>query len=108
MHPLSAGLSTGPIRVMQISFKIYSKNALYTMGLLIGMKIFAKANYLYNQKIATDEPTFILLMLGTPKCGVDRSNVISLDNYRWKNHCRGLYQLPLAAEITNLDAHANT
>ncbi len=33
----------------------------------------------------------------TQKCSVNRSNVISLDNYRWKNHCRGLYQLPLAA-----------
>lgn len=25
------------------------------------------------------------------------SNVVSLDNYRWKKHCRGLFQLPMAA-----------
>jgi len=25
------------------------------------------------------------------------SNIVSLDKYRWKKHCRGLFQLPLAA-----------
>jgi len=25
------------------------------------------------------------------------SNVISLDKYRWKKECRGLFQLPIAA-----------
>jgi len=25
------------------------------------------------------------------------SNVISIDKYRWKNQCRGLFQLPIAA-----------
>ena len=24
-------------------------------------------------------------------------NVISLNNYRWKKHCRGLFKLPIAA-----------
>jgi putative transposase len=32
----------------------------------------------------------------TPVCSTDR-NVISLDAYRWLSHCRGLYQLPVAA-----------
>ena len=27
----------------------------------------------------------------------DDKNVISLDNYRWESHCRGLYKLPIAA-----------
>ena len=41
-------------------------------------------------------------------CGIDgispldksneiSSNVVSLNNYRWKKHCRGLFQLPIAA-----------
>ncbi len=41
-------------------------------------------------------------------CGIDgasplqksdekSSTVISLNNYRWKKHCRGLFQLPIAA-----------
>jgi len=25
------------------------------------------------------------------------SNVISINNYRWKKHCQGLFQLPIAA-----------
>lgn len=32
----------------------------------------------------------------TPICSADR-NVIGLDDYRWRSHCRGLYQLPAAA-----------
>lgn len=32
----------------------------------------------------------------TPVCPTDR-NVIALDDYRWRSHCRGLYQLPAAA-----------
>ncbi|MCB1697880.1 MAG: integrase core domain-containing protein [Halioglobus sp.] len=24
-------------------------------------------------------------------------NVVALNNYRWKKHCRGLFQLPVAA-----------
>jgi putative transposase len=32
----------------------------------------------------------------TPICSTDRS-VIALDDYRWRSHCRGLYQLPAAA-----------
>jgi transposase InsO family protein len=32
----------------------------------------------------------------TPVCSIDR-NVIGLDDYRWRSHCRGLYQLPAAA-----------
>ncbi len=32
----------------------------------------------------------------TPICPTDR-NVIALDDYRWRYHCRGLYQLPTAA-----------
>lgn len=31
-----------------------------------------------------------------PTCPADR-NVIALDDYRWRSHCRGLYQLPAAA-----------
>jgi len=26
-----------------------------------------------------------------------RTNVADLDSYRWQSHCRGLYQLPVAA-----------
>jgi len=35
----------------------------------------------------------------TPKQKSNEKNtdVISLDNYRWKKHCRGLFQLPIAA-----------
>jgi putative transposase len=25
------------------------------------------------------------------------SKVISIDNYRWKKHCQGLFELPIAA-----------
>jgi hypothetical protein len=32
----------------------------------------------------------------TPVCSTDR-NVIGLDDYRWRSHCRGLYHLPAAA-----------
>lgn len=32
----------------------------------------------------------------TPICSTDR-NVIALDDYQWRSHCRGLYQLPMAA-----------
>ncbi len=32
----------------------------------------------------------------TPICSTDR-NVIALGDYRWRSHCRGLYQLPAAA-----------
>jgi putative transposase len=32
----------------------------------------------------------------TPICSTDR-HVIALDDYRWRSHCRGLYQLPAAA-----------
>jgi putative transposase len=31
-----------------------------------------------------------------PVCSIDRS-VIALDDFRWRSHCRGLYQLPAAA-----------
>ncbi|MDY6945013.1 MAG: integrase core domain-containing protein [Pseudomonadota bacterium] len=31
-----------------------------------------------------------------PVCSADR-NVIALDDYRWRSHCGGLYQLPAAA-----------
>ena len=31
------------------------------------------------------------------KSGQETTVVISLDNYRWKQHCRGLFQLPMAA-----------
>ena len=34
---------------------------------------------------------------GTALAEQDRDNVISLSNYRWKKHCRGLIQLPAAA-----------
>jgi transposase InsO family protein len=27
----------------------------------------------------------------------DIKNVVDLNNYRWKKHCRGLFQLPIAA-----------
>jgi len=29
--------------------------------------------------------------------GKSRPTVVKLDNYRWRSHCRGLYQLPVAA-----------
>jgi transposase InsO family protein len=32
----------------------------------------------------------------TPICSVDR-NLVRLDDYQWRSHCRGLYQLPAAA-----------
>ena len=31
------------------------------------------------------------------QAGEKNSNVISLKNYRWKKHCRGLFELPIAA-----------
>jgi putative transposase len=42
------------------------------------------------------------------RCGIDGAlpleklidgptNTISLENYQWKKHCRGLFQLPMAA-----------
>ncbi len=31
------------------------------------------------------------------KAGVHPAEVISLDDYRWQNHCRGLFQTPVAA-----------
>jgi putative transposase len=37
---------------------------------------------------------------GTPPAetiGQQKSNVVRIHNYRWQNHCRGLYQLPVAA-----------
>lgn len=33
----------------------------------------------------------------TVKAGEGGAEVVSLDNYRWKKHCRGLFQLPIAA-----------
>jgi transposase InsO family protein len=32
----------------------------------------------------------------TPIFSTER-NVIALDDYQWRSHCRGLYQLPAAA-----------
>ena len=29
--------------------------------------------------------------------GDQSSNVVSLENYRWKKHCRGLFRLPMVA-----------
>ena len=42
------------------------------------------------------------LNLLTPgqKAGIDiqpNEKLVSLENYRWKSHCKGLYQLPVAA-----------
>ena len=36
---------------------------------------------------------------GTPTCTLPAAErtVISLNDYRWRTHCRGLYQLPVAA-----------
>jgi len=34
---------------------------------------------------------------GATPAHLDGDNVISLNNYRWKTHCRGLFQLPVAA-----------
>lgn len=31
------------------------------------------------------------------KAGEDNPNLVSLDDYRWKKHCHGLFQLPIAA-----------
>jgi transposase InsO family protein len=31
------------------------------------------------------------------KSGTQSSSVISLENYKWKKHCRGLFKLPMAA-----------
>jgi hypothetical protein len=31
------------------------------------------------------------------RSGETRPEVVNLDNYRWRSHCRGLYQLPVAA-----------
>jgi len=31
------------------------------------------------------------------KSGEESSTVISPENYHWKKHCRGLFQLPIAA-----------
>ncbi len=31
------------------------------------------------------------------KSGEVSDNIISLDNFQWKKHCRGLFQLPAAA-----------
>jgi len=33
----------------------------------------------------------------TPVCS-EGDNIVSLNNYGWKQHCRGLFQLPVAAE----------
>ena len=32
----------------------------------------------------------------TPVCS-EGDNIVSLNNYGWKQHCRGLFQLPVAA-----------
>jgi hypothetical protein len=41
------------------------------------------------------------LGMKTPKMmamgNVTHKNIASLDEYRWKSHCNGLYQLPVAA-----------
>ncbi|MHC4962864.1 MAG: integrase core domain-containing protein [Planctomycetota bacterium] len=34
---------------------------------------------------------------GATPAQLDGDNAISLNNYRWKKHCRGLFQLPVAA-----------
>jgi transposase InsO family protein len=34
---------------------------------------------------------------GAPPARSEGGNVISMNNYRWKQHCRGLFQLPVAA-----------
>ena len=34
---------------------------------------------------------------GATSARPDGDNVITLNNYRWKKHCRGLFQLPVAA-----------
>lgn len=31
------------------------------------------------------------------KSGAEDNNVISINNYRWKKHCRGLFEFPIAA-----------
>jgi len=31
------------------------------------------------------------------KAGISSTEVISLNDYRWKDHCRGLFQTPIAA-----------
>ena len=31
------------------------------------------------------------------KSGVPSAEIISLNHYRWKDHCRGLFQTPIAA-----------
>ncbi len=33
----------------------------------------------------------------TEKAGKGGDVVVSLDNYRWKKHCRGLFELPMTA-----------
>jgi len=36
-----------------------------------------------------------------PESPVNGSALISFDSYRWRRHCRGLYQTPIAASVTN-------
>ena len=68
--------------------------------------LFFNANDLQNkldqfQEYYNETRAHSSLEMKTPEgMGTDHSDdkkVISLDNYRWKSHCRGLYKLPIAA-----------
>ena len=46
----------------------------------------------YQLPVRTKEdPTYTALSTGTPE------SLVKLSEFRWQTHCRGLYQLPVAA-----------
>jgi hypothetical protein len=53
------------------------------------------------QKYYNDHRSHSSLNMKTPKMmameNAGEKNIASIDDYRWKSHCNGLYELPVAA-----------
>ena len=58
-----------------------------------------ESKLLIFKEFYNDQRCHFALKGNTPreKTGKIREKVVDLDSYRWQSHCRGLYQLPVAA-----------